>query len=236
MDFPELAKELIERKFSLAKDFLEPVCFTPTNAVGFLFTGIFLFEKNVITSAIIAGGFSCRFGEAKEIYVYKGKSLLRYAVELAKKISKNFIAVMNEHNHPLIPSDFPIVPDIIKESGPLAGIHTALVYAETPYIAVIPCDMPNLTMEIYELLYYHLDPQKPVAAMSFNGPEPMVSIWPKNIIPVAEKLLLARKLEMKKVLMELDAGTIDIQANMENYSPDLFLNINSKEDLKLIGS
>ena len=41
---------------------------------------------------------------------------------------------------------------------------------------------------------------------------------------------------MKKVLMELDAGTIDIQANMENYSPDLFLNINSKEDLKLIGS
>ncbi|MEJ2048373.1 MAG: molybdenum cofactor guanylyltransferase [Calditrichota bacterium] len=193
-----------------------------------------MLEKNVITSAIIAGGLSYRFGEAKEKYIYKGKPLLRYAVELAKNISKNIIAVMNEHNYPLIPSDFPIVPDIIKESGPLAGIHTALVYAETSYLAVIPGDMPNLTPEIYELLYHHLKPKKPVAVKSFNGPEPMVSVWPKNIFPAVEKLLLTRKLEMKKVLLELDAETIDIPPNLANFSSDLFLNINSKEDIKLI--
>jgi molybdopterin-guanine dinucleotide biosynthesis protein A len=203
--------------------------------VGFLFKDIFLTEKNAITAAIIAGGLSFRFGEAKEKYIYKGKPLLRYAVELAKKISNNIIAVMNEYNYPLIPSDFLIVPDIIKESGPLAGIHTALVYSETPYLAVIPCDMPNLTPEIYELLYHHLNPKKPFAAKSFNGPEPMVSVWPKNIIPAVEKLLLAGMLEMKKVLMELDAETIDIPRNIENYSSDLFLNINSKEYIKLIG-
>jgi molybdopterin-guanine dinucleotide biosynthesis protein A len=202
--------------------------------VGFLFKDIFLTEKNVITSAIIAGGLSYRFGEAKEKCIYKGKPLLRYAVELAKKISKNIIAVMNEYNYPIIPSDFLIVPDIIKESGPLAGIHTALVYSETPYVAVIPCDMPNLIPEIYELLCHHLNPEKPVTANSYNGPEPMVSIWPKNIIPIVEKLLLARKLEMKKVLIELNSVAIDILTNIKGYSSDLFLNINSKEDLKLI--
>ncbi len=190
-----------------------------------------MIKKNDLTIAIIAGGSSSRFREPKELFVYKGQPLLLHALHLAKRINYKIILITNRNDQSILPPDIPTVPDIKKNCGPLGGIYTALVHSVTPYIAVMPCDMPGLSSNLYELLYRERHSEIPVALTSEKGVEPMVSIWPKILTARIKEFILSRNFEMRKVLADLDAKIINIQYTYENYQPDLFLNINSKKDL-----
>jgi molybdopterin-guanine dinucleotide biosynthesis protein A len=191
-----------------------------------------MIEKNDLTVSILAGGTSSRFGEPKELFIYQGQPLLLHALDLAKKISNKIMVITNRNNQSILPSDIRKVSDVKKNCGPLGGIYTALFHSDTTFVAVMPCDMPGLTSNLYERLYRERHPEKPVALASEKGVEPMVSIWPKALISGLKKFIYLGKLEMRMVLAGLDAKIINVQNTSENFRSDLFLNINSKKDLE----
>ena len=191
-----------------------------------------MIEKNDLTVSILAGGTSSRFGEPKELFIYQGQPLLLHALDLAKKISNKIMVITNRNNQSILLSDIRKVSDVKKNCGPLGGIYTALFHSDTTFVAVMPCDMPGLTSDVYDLLYRERHPEKPVALASEKGVEPMVSIWPKALISGLKKFIYLGKLEMRMVLAGLDAKIINVQNTSENFRSDLFLNINSKKDLE----
>jgi len=191
-----------------------------------------MIEKRDLTIAILAGGASSRFGEPKELFIYQDQPLLLHALNLAKKISNKIMVITNKNNQSILPPNINKVFDVKKNCGPLGGIYSALFYSSTTYVAVMPCDMPRLTKSIYEILYRERHPGKPVSLASDNGPEPLVSIWPKKLTPQIKEFIISGKLEMKVVLTELNAKIINFYDTLEKANPNLFLNINSKKDLK----
>jgi len=74
----------------------------------------------------------------------------------------------------------PIFADINKGKGPNAGIHSALTHCQTPWMAVMPVDMPYLETGIYHYLSPFCTYENPVVAESDAGLEPLVSFWPKS--------------------------------------------------------
>ena len=114
---------------------------------------------------ILAGGRATRMQEQdKGLVLFNKKPLVTHLIDrFAPKVSSLFISCnrnfeeYRRFGYPLIQdqqSDFP---------GPLAGIEAGLAECPTPYLAVIPCDMPQLPADLIEKLW------TPISELNLNG-------------------------------------------------------------------
>jgi molybdopterin-guanine dinucleotide biosynthesis protein A len=183
-----------------------------------------------VTAAVIAGGKSNRFGSPKQNALYSGRSLMDYAVKKAQRISEDAIIVGNVqrdfNQHPL-----PVINDIVENSGPLGGIYTALHFSSKKYVAVLPVDMPLLSISIYRFLYTSLRAENPVVAVSEKGVEPLVSIWPIRVLNYLKNQIDVKDFRLHHILKLLNAVEINVSI-IPGYNPAWFENINFKKDLK----
>lgn len=186
-----------------------------------------------LCAAVIAGGYSKRFGSAKALALFRNRPLICTAIDLCNELSdKVFISA--DIQFPGIASSAGYVPDIIPDCGPLGGIYSVLKASPSPWIAIVPCDMPLLSVELYKFLIQHYKPagNKPVIARSHNGLEPLVSIWPKSCFVDLNYFFRHKIFGLHKIIGELDSCIVDLPAKMQFYQPDWFVNINYRKDLE----
>jgi molybdopterin-guanine dinucleotide biosynthesis protein A len=189
-----------------------------------------VFNSKEISVAVLAGGKSSRFGESKFNAYFGGYRLIDYALRVAKLISENVIVI----KHPRQKFEYqaaPVVSDIIPECGPAGGIHAALEEIRTPWLAVLPCDMPFLVPEIYQVLFANRKEPKPVVAVSENGIESLVSIWHKSTSNELRNYLMKKEFTLNRILANSNAVEVEIANKFREYQPDYFYNINFKKDL-----
>lgn len=183
--------------------------------------------------AIIAGGKSTRFGSAKINAPFKGKSLIENAVDIAKAISDDFYIIYNSDKH-TFPKPWQVYRDIIPECGPVGGLYSALSYSQQNWVAVMPVDMPFLIPEIYTLLDKNRVENKPVVAKSSAGLEPLVSIWPKNLIKKVKETIENQHFKLYNLLQECETVEVDLDKYYPGKVGKILFNINFPRDLKNI--
>jgi len=188
-----------------------------------------------ISVAVIAGGKSQRFGSSKLFAEFNGKRLLDIALEIAISICPNVMLITNEDAWEFDPN-VQIFADNFTDMGPLAGIQSALQNSKTEWTAVLPVDMPFLTVDIYNYLWQFCTNERPVAAESAKGLEPLVSIWPKNALDQIELSLKQGELGIFRCLKKLNAEIANPCRDMQNYNEQSFVNINKQIDLNKIQS
>ncbi len=188
-----------------------------------------------VTSALIAGGKSRRFGSSKLMAEFDGKRLLDHAMDIAYTISKDTIIIGNLEPN-ISTGNIPVYKDIVSGCGPLCGIYTALHNAGQKYVAVLPVDMPLLSVDVYRFLYPSCTEERPVVALSHKGLEPLVSIWPVSVLAEFELAIKNKEYRLYKLLKKFNTREINLAAFMPNYQENWFKNINYKEDLDLIKS
>ncbi|GAB4377810.1 MAG: molybdenum cofactor guanylyltransferase [Calditrichia bacterium] len=186
-----------------------------------------------ISAAILAGGKSTRFGEPKETARFQDYTLLEIALSTARNISDSIMVVGGSHLQRLA-EPIKVYPDIIPECGPIGGIYTALFHTRTPYVAVLPCDMPLLNPAVYRLLFVHRSGNRPVVATSEKGLEPLVSIWHQDALPFLTAHILEGHFGLRGLLRELGMIELHVPDMLPDYHPHIFLNINYKKDLKAL--
>ena len=103
-----------------------------------------------ITGVILAGGKSSRFGSNKALAIVDGKPLIQHVADLISSLFAECLLVTNT------PAEYeflslPMTHDRYRDSGPLAGIHAALLKIRTPRAFVVACDMPNLSQELINI-------------------------------------------------------------------------------------
>ena len=99
-----------------------------------------------ITGVILAGGKSSRMGTDKGVLELNGKKIIEHIIYSIKPVVDEIIIISNSNNYDYL--GFKVYSDIIKERGPLAGIHTALTHTTTERNLIVSCDIPFINSEL----------------------------------------------------------------------------------------
>ncbi|MBU5438797.1 molybdenum cofactor guanylyltransferase [Tissierella sp. MSJ-40] len=187
------------------------------------------------TAIILAGGKSSRMGFDKQFIEIHEKRLMDILIHELEKEFDEIIIVTNKLQC-YLDVTHKVAKDILKEKGPLGGIHVGLKEASSKYSFVVACDMPNINIEYVKYM------KKQIENMNIDGCvtkcgnwiEPFSSFYSKDIVNNIEKHLLSNKRSIYSLLEKLNIFYIE-EKEARKFSPnwDMFLNLNTKEDLSL---
>lgn len=126
--------------------------------------------RNDITGLVLAGGRGTRMGGAdKGLVEFEGRPLAAHVVErLAPQVGALLISA-NRNVDRYAALGAPVVtdrPETESFAGPLAGIRAAFDAIHTPWLAVVPCDTPNIPSDLVERLAAGLGDAKAAVAVA----------------------------------------------------------------------
>ncbi|MBT1063389.1 molybdenum cofactor guanylyltransferase [Bowmanella sp. Y26] len=100
----------------------------------------------MLIGLVLAGGRSSRMGQDKALLEYHGHSLLQQAQQLLQKSGCERVLISR--------NQLGFVQDLVKDAGPLGGIHSALTQANNlDELLIVPVDMPFLRPSLLHDLY-----------------------------------------------------------------------------------
>ena len=97
-----------------------------------------------ITGVVLAGGLGTRMGGVdKGLDILNGLRLAEHALRRLQSQTGHCCISANRHLEDYAQFGVPVLSDTVPDfAGPLAGLLAALQHCETPYLAVVPCDVP----------------------------------------------------------------------------------------------
>ena len=195
-----------------------------------------MIENNII-GIVLAGGKSSRFGEDKSNIKLGRKTLLDHTISKIEKEFNEILIISNDKTYNFKNKKIYIIEDHIQgQLGPLIGILTAMKWVNKnkknyKWIASFPCDTPFFdTGWISKLKTKSKETSKKLIFLNSNNKRHNIfGLWSMDLIETLENDI---KNGFRKVEIWADKiGYESISINTEKF--DRFLNINTKEDLKI---
>ena len=192
--------------------------------------------ENNILGIILAGGKSSRFGEDKSIAKLGNKTLLDHTLSKIENKFNEILVISNNKKYNFKNKKIHITEDFIKgQLGPLVGILTAMKWIKKnkknyKWIASFPCDTPFFNAKLVNDLKTKTTKtsKKLIFLNSDNKRHNIFGLWSIDLIETLEEDL---KNGVRKV--EKWADKIGYESmNISSEEFDMFLNINTKDDLK----
>lgn len=147
---------------------------------------------------VLAGGRSSRMGRNKALLPFRGRTLLD-EVASSVRTAAGSVAIVGKpeiYQH----MGFPVIPDLISESGPLGGIHAALSASEADWNLVVACDMPAVSAEILLQLMAASEESGAdclIPSGPSGRPEPLCAAYHRRSLPA---IAIALDNEIRKVM------------------------------------
>ncbi|MEM2739227.1 MAG: molybdenum cofactor guanylyltransferase [Candidatus Bathyarchaeia archaeon] len=193
-----------------------------------------------LSSIILAGGSSRRFGRSKALVEVLGKPMLGYVYDAASSISDEVLVVISKDIDPSpierIASDARIVMEDYEASGPLRAALEGWRNVRGENSILLSCDIPLVSPELLSILSETMS----------NTFDAVVPRWPNGFIeplyaayrvkPAIEAAVKALELGenrfmdmIQKIKRKIYFSTVAVENILG--STDTFLNVNSVEDL-----
>lgn len=201
--------------------------------------------SNEIEGFVLAGGASSRMGRDKaQLPFGKATFAERAAFALNAVTNKPIYIVGN-----LLTSDFPpefkskfrFLPDILtareNRRGAILGLHTVFANSNAPWAAILACDLPFASGELFERLTdlraAEFDAVVPVQA---DGElQPLCALYrSEKCLPQIEKMLQENVWSVKKLLQRINPRLVEFAKIADLPGADhFFLNVNTPADYQL---
>ncbi len=188
----------------------------------------------MLTLVIQAGGESRRMGADKALLPFLGQPLILRPLNRLASLADELLVTSNQ------PKNFRFlgltpVPDLVPGMGALGGLYTALSAARYPYVAVVACDMPFASIEIFalELSLIKETHSDAVIPRDEKGTEPFHAIYCRDTcLPHIQRALEAGKRRADAWFAQVKIRYLENDEYLP-YDPEqlAFLNINTPEDL-----
>lgn len=186
-------------------------------------------------SIILAGGRSRRLGYDKRrlrLGGDTGPTLLEQIVACVTPLSSDVIVVLNDA------AAWPdlaarCVPDAYPDTGPLGGLVSGLRVLLAETALVVACDLPLLEPTLLAALMAEpLTADVRCLVRPPNGPEPLIALYRRSCLPLAEALVQQGERRMSALLNALHRDERGPDW-WRRYDPAgrSFTNINRPEDL-----
>jgi molybdopterin-guanine dinucleotide biosynthesis protein A len=187
------------------------------------------------TSVILCGGKALRFGRSKAIASVGGFTVIQRIIRVLEPLSSQIIAVTSAEKTDIPVADKArVVTDVYPERGPLGGIYTGLLHAQSDFALVVGCDMPFLNAEMISLMLDLVDGFDVVAPRLGNGYiEPLHAVYAKTCLIKMRSQLESGQLSIWSALRELHARYMETEEYLP-LDPSMlsFFNINTLKDLE----
>jgi molybdopterin-guanine dinucleotide biosynthesis protein A len=177
-----------------------------------------------VAGIVLAGGSSTRFGSDKLRASYRGRPLLRHAIDAVAAVSEDVVVVMGPGaDGGGLPPGARLAHDSTEGEGPLAGLHAGLLAAVRSDVAVVVAgDMPDVPPAVLEALIGVVEggPATASALGTTAGPSPVpiaLRTWPAA--DAVHTLLHAGRRRLGDVLDVLDTAVIE-EARWTSLDPD----------------
>ena len=181
-------------------------------------------DKN-LTVIILAGGKSSRMGQDKGLMFYDGQPMIQYVIEIAEQLTKNILIVSNNDDYNQF--NYPVLPDIIQDKGPLAGVVTGLESSITDLNLILTCDAPFITVAFLSWLKTKIEQFDVVIPQYENRIYPLTGYYKRKTFAVLKAELDQNNLRIKSAIESLNVQFVDA----DHFNQQNFRNINAVEDL-----
>ncbi|RZS92528.1 molybdenum cofactor guanylyltransferase [Aquimarina brevivitae] len=160
-------------------------------------------DNSTYSLILLAGGNSERMGEDKALKLLKGKTFIDHILEASEEITDHQMIISDHLNHHKRYEY--VLPDLIKNKGPLGGIYTGLYHSKTKVNFVVSCDTPFINKKVFESLLLHNNPNYEVIHYKNN---PLIGIYKKELSNFLHQTIVEDKLSVRKALSQVKTKTI----------------------------
>ena len=185
-------------------------------------------DKKQLTALILAGGKSSRMeGNDKVLLQINNKYIIQYLHSLAEKFCTDVLVNVNKNVDQYNDLGFNTCEDLMTGfQGPLAGMYTGLQKSKTEYLITLPCDGPFINESYFKKMIL-LDKESDIN-VAFDGKrlQPVYCLIRKGMSKSLESFLQSGERKIDKWFDSYSIHHVDFSNN-----EDLFININSEEDL-----
>ncbi len=185
-----------------------------------------MIDKKDITGIILAGGKSSRMKSDKGLLTLNKSLFIEHIINALTPLVNNIIIVSNSSHYDEF--GYKRVNDLIKDSGPVAGIYTGLKNSKTEYNLILSCDIPQIKTEVLEMLIIHADINSDIIQIESQGKTmPLIAMYKKDCLIPFKDLLDRGEKRLRVAVAQLNTKTITIDSEMDQYVE----NINTIEQL-----
>lgn len=182
-----------------------------------------------ITGLVLAGGRGTRMGGLdKGLVELEGKPLAAHVLaRLAPQVGALLISA-NRNLDRYAALGEPVVTDPPEHgsfAGPLAGIRAALAATRTPWLAVVPCDTPNVPLDLVERLAAGLDGARASVAAAGGRTHGLCCLLHSTLRVSLDEALARGERRVAAWLASVGARTVEFA------DADAFVNFNASADL-----
>jgi molybdopterin-guanine dinucleotide biosynthesis protein A len=175
-------------------------------------------HSNRVGGIVVCGGQSRRMGRDKARLVVHGKPMLERAVDILGSVCGEVVLACGPRER-YAELGLPLVLDAQENGGPLAGILAGLQQLNCPLVAVLACDMPRASAELFGHLFAHQQAGEYDVCFleTEGGREPLCAIYSSHVLPAMEAAMdqgrrrVTSFLEVDELGSELRVGYLKLK-------------------------
>lgn len=187
-----------------------------------------------LATAVLAGGRNSRMsGFNKAFMCVNGTTVIERTIKILEKIFAEIILVTNSaQDFKIYDQKAIIAADIIKDIGPLGGIHSALSVTSKAAVFFVACDMPFLHNELIrrQLEYFKTKDCDALVPRIKDSLEPLHAIYKKNLADDIRQFVK----ENSNYSIRSFLKTINVcywYLEDISFHRDIFKNLNTRDDV-----
>jgi molybdopterin-guanine dinucleotide biosynthesis protein A len=187
-------------------------------------------DKHNVTGIVLAGGASSRMGRDKGLCEFKGKRLVKYAIEALLPLCNTILISSNNIDNYKV-FGYKVVTDEFKNIGPIGGIYSSLKASATKHNLIISCDTPFLNTQLLAFVLANSNNFDVVVPEHGNAfVEPLAAYYSSNIIGKLEGSIRQNDYKLMNFFKKVKYQSLKVDS-IVGYSSKLFLNLNAPNDL-----
>lgn len=174
-------------------------------------------------------------GEDKALKPFLGRPLIQRVFERMKPIADEIIVTTNQPDgYERFALGLRLVPDLKPGRGALGGLYTAIASASSPLVAVVACDMPFASPELFESARKLMleEGTDVVIAKTGEGYEPLHALYRRETcLPAIESALEADQWKVISWFPQVKVRALTSD-EIKSFDPSglCFWNLNTPEE------
>jgi molybdopterin-guanine dinucleotide biosynthesis protein A len=173
-------------------------------------------------------------GRNKALLPFRGRPLIARVYEAVhSRFEDIFLVTNNPGLFDAVPC--PKITDRIPGKGPISGVDAALRHSRNPYVLVVGCDAPFLSLPLLERLAGETGEADLVIPFGPDGPEPLCAIYGKGCLPLIEEFLQAGDFSLMSLIGRVRTREVS-REDVATVDPGFlsFRNINTPKDFRML--